>query len=228
MIIVLSLGTLLVISIPSVQSQLANRLTEKINQNFQTDIKVEGVAIRFDGTVNLTSFFVADHHSDTLLYAKNFKTDLYSLNQWVNGKLFFSTTDFEDVVFKITHYKGEENNSLFQFTDKLLAHTKYQDNRPDFVKIDQLNISDGRLLMVDYNSSKIPLEFERINLQVNDFYILNDEVDLELRNLNFDSKDYGKVNLKSTTFNYNPCAIDLRSFQFSSLDSKIAGNVSLS
>lgn len=228
MIIVLSLGTLLVISIPSVQSQLANRLTEKINQNFQTDIKVEGVAIGFDGTVNLASFFVADHHSDTLLYAKNFKTDLYSLNQWVNGKLFFSTTDFEDVVFKITHYKGEENNSLFQFTDKLLAHTKYQDNRPDFVKIDQLNISDGRLLMVDNNSSKIPLKFERINLQVNDFYVLNDGVELELRNLNFDSKDYGKVNLKSTTFNYNPCAIDLRSFQFSSLDSKIAGNVSLS
>jgi len=62
-----------VISIPSVQSQLANRLTEKINQNFQTDIKVEGVAIGFDGTVNLASFFVADHHSDTLLYAKNFK-----------------------------------------------------------------------------------------------------------------------------------------------------------
>ena len=126
MIIVLSLVGLFVISIPAIQTQLANRLTKKINQNFQTEIKVEGVVIGLDGAVNLTSFFIADHHSDTLFYAKNFKTDLYSFRQWVNGNLFFSTTEFEDVFFKITQYEGEENTSLFQFTEKLLAHAETQ------------------------------------------------------------------------------------------------------
>ena len=97
MIIVLSLVGLLLISFPGVQNNLANRLTKNINRNFQTEVKVEGVEIRFDGTVNLASFFIADHHSDTLFYAKNFKTDLYSLGQWVNGNLFFSRTQFEDI-----------------------------------------------------------------------------------------------------------------------------------
>ena len=73
MIFILSLVGLLVISIPSVQTHLANRLTKQINQNFDTHIKVESVSVVYDGSVNLNSFFVADHHSDTLFYAKKFK-----------------------------------------------------------------------------------------------------------------------------------------------------------
>jgi hypothetical protein len=228
MIFVLSLGTLFVISIPSVQTHLANRFTKKINKNFETDFKVDGVAIGFDGSVNLASFFVADHHSDTLFYAKNFKTDLYSLSQWVSGNLFFSSTEFEEIYFKITQYKGEDKNSLFQFTDKLLAHSNPQTNRPVFVKIDKLNVTDGRFLMINKDSFDKPLEFEKINLQANDFYILNSGLEVALKKMNFYSNDFGKVNLSNTVLNLNPCEIDLRSFQLSSGDSQIVGNVNLS
>ena len=221
MILVLSLGTLLVISIPGVQTHLANRLTQTINQNFQTEMKVEGVAIGFDGVVNLSSFFIADHHSDTLFYAKNFKTDLYSLGQWVNGNLFFSTTEFEDIYFKITQYEGEENNALFYFTEKLLAHAEPQSDRPVFVRIDELNITEGRFLMVDENSSAKPLEFQKIKLKADDFFVINDGVEMVLKNLKFDSNDYGKINLNTKAFFYNPCTIDMRSFQMSFGDSRV-------
>ncbi len=227
MIIFLSLVSLLVISIPAVQTHLANRLTQKINQNFQTEMKVEGVAIGFDGEVNLSSFFIADHHSDTLFYSKKFKTDLYSLGQWVNGNLFFSTTEFEDVFLKITQYKGEENNALFQFTEKLLAHAELQSDRPVFVRIDDLNVTEGRFLMVDQNSSDKPLQFENINLNANDFFVVNDGVEVALKNLKFDSKDYGKFNLKEADFYYNTCAIDIRSFRLLSGDTHLQGNISL-
>ena len=90
MILLLSLGGLMLFSIPVVQTYLVNRFTQKMYQNLETEMKVEGVAIGFDGSVNLASFYIADHHSDTLFYAKNFKTDLYSLGQWLNGNLFFS------------------------------------------------------------------------------------------------------------------------------------------
>ena len=71
----------LILRIPSVQNQLASRITEQINQNLQTDIRVKEVSIGFNGAVNFNSFFVADHQADTLFYADNFKTDLYSLKQ---------------------------------------------------------------------------------------------------------------------------------------------------
>jgi hypothetical protein len=218
---------LLVISIPAVQNHLANRLTQNINQNFQTDLKVEGVAIGFDGTVNLASFFIADHRSDTLFYAKKFKTDLYSLGQWVNGNLFFSTTEFEDIFLKITQYEGEENNSLFQFTDKLLAHAEPQSDRSVFVRIDNLNVTDGRFLMVDKNRPSKPLQFEQINLKANDFFLVNDGLEVALKNLKFDSEDYGNINLNEAEFYYNPCMIGFPSFRLSSGQTHIGGNISL-
>ena len=227
MIIVFSLVGLLVISFPVVQTHMAHRLTQNINRNFQTEMRVEGVTIGFDGSVNLSSFFIADHHSDTLFYAKNFKTDLYSLRQWVNGNLFFSTTEFEDILFKITHYKGEENNALIQFTDKLLSHAEPQGKDPVFVRIDDLNILDGRFLMVDKNSSDRPVQLKKISLSAYDFFVVNDGVEVVLKNLKFDSKDYGKVNLYETEFYYHPCAIDLRSFQLSTGESQLQGEISL-
>ena len=120
MIVLLSLVGLFFFSHPSFQTKFVNRFTQKINQNFETDINFKGVEIGFDGSVNLNSFFIADHHSDTLFYAKNLKTDLQSFRELVGGNLFFSITEFEDVFLKITQYEGEKNNSLFQFFQKVL------------------------------------------------------------------------------------------------------------
>jgi len=227
MIFVLSLVGFLVVSFPAVQNHLVDRLTKKINKNFQTDIKVEGIAIGFDGGVNMASFFISDHHSDTLFYAKNFKTDLYSLGQWVNGNLFFSTTEFEDIFIKITHYEGEENNSFFQFTDKLLDHAEPKIDSPNYVRIDDLNISNGSFLMVDENDSTSSLHFERINLNAYDFFVINGGVEVALKNLKFISRDHGEVNLNKIDFLYNPCEIDIRSFQISSLESHAKGKINI-
>lgn len=227
MILLLSLGGLLLFSIPSVQTHLVNRFTQKIYQNLETEIKVEGVAIGFDGTVNLASFYIADHHSDTLFYAKNFKTDLYSLGQWVNGNLFFSSTEFENIILKNTHYEGEEKNSLFYFNEKLLAHSKPNNDLPVFVRIDELKITDGRFLSQDKNKSNKSLEFQNINLKANDFFLISDGLEMSLNNLIFDSNDYGTVNLNAKKLFYNPCSIDMQSFQLSSGYSIIEGNINL-
>ena len=70
----------------------------------------------------MKSFFIADHHADTLFFAKNFQTDIYSFGQWVDGNLFFETVEFDEALLKIIHYKGELQNSFFHFSDKLLSH----------------------------------------------------------------------------------------------------------
>jgi len=227
MILLLSLGGLMLFSIPVVQTHMVNHFTQKMYQDLETEMKVEGVAIGFDGTVNLASFYIADHHSDTLFYAKNFKTDLYSLGQWVNGNLFFSSTEFENIILKITHYEGEENNALFYFKEKLLAHSKPNNDLPVFVRIDELKISDGRFLSQDKNNSDKPLEFQNINLNINDFFLINDGLEMSLNNLMFDSNDYGIVNLNTKKFIYNACSIDMQSFQLTSGSSLIEGNINL-
>ncbi|MDA0201076.1 MAG: hypothetical protein O2806_04675, partial [Bacteroidetes bacterium] len=190
-------------SIPSVQNRLADRLTTKINRNYDTDIVVEGVSIGFDGAVNLASFFIADHHSDTLFYAKNFKTDLFSLGQWVDGNLFFSNTDFEDIFLKIITYEGEEHNSFFQFTDKLLKHAEPKTDPDVFVRIDALKISNGRFSIEDKNHPKKPIEFNEISLQAKEFYVIDDGVELFFDGLDFNAPDYGMIHLSDADFFYD-------------------------
>ena len=225
--IFLSLVGLLFIRIPSVQTHLVNRFTVQINQNFETDIKVEGVSVGFDGSVNLNSFFIADHHSDTLFYAKKFKTDLYSLRQWVNGNLFFSTTQFENVFLKIIEYEGEENNSLFEFYNKFLVHGETENYTPVFIRIDDLNIIEGNLLIIDKKNNQKLLHSEGLNLRAKDFYIINEGLDVSIKNLRFNSKEYGNINLFDTNLNYSPCKIDVNSFRLSSGKSEIAGMMNI-
>ena len=225
--IVLSLLGVLLLSMPSIQNRLADRLTRDINQNYDTDIVVEGVSIGFDGAVNLASFFIADHHSDTLFYAKNFKTDLYSLGQWVNGNLFFSTTDFEDIFLKITTYEGEENNSFFQFTDKLLRHAKPKSDNDVFVRIDALEVSNGRFSIEDKNLPQKPLQFNEISLQAKDFYVVDDGVELSLNRLNLSALDYGMINLSGAALYYNSCTVEVNDFRLSNMGSYVEGGVNI-
>ena len=228
MIFTLSLVGLLVISIPSFQMRFVNLLTEKINQNFRTEIKVEGVSVAFDGAVNLSSFFIADHHSDTLFFAKKFKTDLYSLRQWVNGNLFFSKTQLEDVFLKVIEYEGEDNNSLFKFSNKLLAHADTENDTNVFIRIDDLNISEGHFIIIDKKNDKKTLQFKGINLLAKDFYIVNDEIGVALKKLRFNSKEYGNLNLFETDLYFSPCRIDINSFRLTWGKSEIAGMVNIS
>ena len=222
-ITILSLISLLILRIPSIQTLLAQQLTEDINQNFETGIKVEGVSVGFDGAVNLDSFFISDHHSDTLFYAKKFKTDLYSLKQWVNGNLFFSTTEFEGVLVKIVKYEGEKNNSFFQFAHKLLAHVDPTKDSPVFVRIDKLNIIDGQFIILDPNDSKKSLQFQNIKLESKDFFIVNHALEVAISHLKLDSKDYGKLNFRDTNLYYDPCAIKIDSLNLSAGDSQLEG-----
>ena len=217
----------IVLSIPSVQNRLADRLTTKINRNYDTDIMVEGVSIGFDGAVNLASFFIADHHSDTLFYAKNFKTDLFSIGQWVDGNLFFSNTDFEDIFLKIITYEGEEHNSFFQFTDKLLKHAEPKTDPDVFVRIDALKISNGRFSIEDKNHPKKPIEFNEISLQAREFYVIDDGVELFFEGLAFNAPDYGMIHLSDADLFYDYCTVEVNSFKLSNKNSFIEGGVNV-
>ena len=56
---------LIILSIPFVQSKVAYGIASKINENYDTNIRVGGVSIGANGSISLKSFFIADHHSDT-------------------------------------------------------------------------------------------------------------------------------------------------------------------
>ena len=214
-------------NIPFVQSRVADGIVTKINENYNTDIRVEKVSIGTDGSISLKSFFIADHHADTLFFAKNFQTDIYSFGQWVDGNLFFETVEFDEALLKIIQYKGELQNSFFHFSDKLLSHIPIKKRNPVFVRLNQLNINNGKILFNNISSQKESFRLEEINLLANDFFIVNDQVKVDLNQFSLKSEDFGKLSSLKTKININPCKIELDSFDLAAEASIMKGSLEL-
>lgn len=65
MILLLVFGALVLLSIPSIQSSLAQSLTEKINKDFGVNLKIERLGINWKGVIDLVSagLYCADRYN---------------------------------------------------------------------------------------------------------------------------------------------------------------------
>lgn len=219
--------TLVVLSLPFVQSRIANKIAAKINQNYSTAIRVDGVAVSSTGSIVLKSFFIADHHADTLFYAKNFQTDLYSFGKWAAGDLFFDTAAFNDVYLKVIRYDGEAQNSLAYFSEQLLSHLARRDRDPAFVRLNQLKITDGRFSFTENTDQKQPIKAEDINLLATDFFVIDKHIEIDLEALSFNANPFGKLDFLKSQVSINPCMIELDSFTIGIEGSLFAGDLKL-
>ena len=74
-------------SIPKVQTSLGKSATNYLRTTFNVDINIEKVNLAFLGDVQLNEIFIRDHHLDTLIYAKNLTTSIFSYRNIINNKL---------------------------------------------------------------------------------------------------------------------------------------------
>ena len=69
------------------QSRLGKSATNYLRKEFNVDINIEKVNLAFLGDVQLNEIFIRDHHLDTLIYAKNLTTSIFSYRNIINNKL---------------------------------------------------------------------------------------------------------------------------------------------
>ena len=217
----------ILLSTPYVQSRVADGLAVKINENYNIDIRVGEVSIGAGGSILINSFFIADHQSDTLFFAKKFQTDLYSFGQWVDGNFFFDTVEFDEAFLKVTQYEGELQNSFFQFSDKLLSYLPPRKRKPVLIRLNQLEINRGKILFKNISNQKESIDIEGINLLANDFIVFNDQVQIDLNRFSLKSDEFGKLSSLKTRININPCEIELVSFNLVAEQSILKGDLSL-
>ena len=77
-LILLLLLLAIALSLPVVQTRLGHYVTERINNDYGTDITVGRVALTAFGGVRFREVMIRDHHRDTLIYAKRIHTNILS------------------------------------------------------------------------------------------------------------------------------------------------------
>ena len=98
------------------QTKLGVYATNKINEDFGTNLSIGKVNLSFLGSIALKEVQIRDHHKDTLIFVKKISTSLLSVKKVFNNKLLFDAISIEDAFYFMKTYKGETTNNMAVFT----------------------------------------------------------------------------------------------------------------
>ena len=104
-------------TLPQVQTRIAQYVTENLNEEYKTDIQIEQIAVTIYGGVKLKNVLVKDHHKDTLIYANRISTNILDVNKLINGKLIFGDLRIDRLLVNMKTYKKEHDSNLNLFID---------------------------------------------------------------------------------------------------------------
>ena len=214
------------LSLPYVQTKIAQYATEKINKDFGTNINIDQVAVTAFGGVKLKKVLILDHHQDTLIFAQRIKTTIVGFNNLLDGKLIFGDLRLDKMTLNIVNYKKEKDTNLDIFV------AAFDDGKPGSGKFlfqsSNVYIKDSRFCMMDYNrQNPKDVDFTNLNAYLKDFEIRGANVSSSIKRMSF--KDFRGLFVKNliSDFTYTKKKIGLENLILETEESLIKGRVAL-
>lgn len=226
-LVLLLLGIAIALSLPSVQTRIAEYATDRINSDFKTDIKVDQVAITIFGGVKLKKVMIRDHHKDTLIYANRIKTNILDLKQMVDGDLLFGVIRMDGLVFNLKQYKNEEGTNLDKFVE-LFDSGKPSSGKKFLMRAKTAYFTNGRFILIDENrENPKDLDFTKLNAEITNFQVFGPDVTMDIQKMSLlDHRGLFVKNLKSK-FTYTKQNIKLENLDLLTEQSYVKGKVIL-
>lgn len=213
--------------LPFVQTRIGDYVTEMLNKDFKTDIKVDQVSVSIFGGVKLKNVMIKDHHKDTLIYSNRIQTNVLSFRRLYNGDLLFGDIRLDGLVFNLKTYKGEKDSNLDEFI--ALFDSGKPSGKKFLMKASNIYLDNGRFILIDQNN-RTPniLDFTKLNADLNNFKIYGPDVTIKINKMAFkDSRGLYVENL-SSDFTYTKKFIKLDKLDLLTEESFLKGNAILS
>ncbi len=214
-------------TLPQVQTRIAQYVTENLNEDYKTDIQIEQIAVTIYGGVKLKNVLVKDHHKDTLIYANRISTNILDVNKLINGKLIFGDLRIDRLLLNMKTYKKEYDSNLNLFIDA------FDDGKPSSGKFlftsKNIFLEKSRFILIDENR-EVPkdVDFTKLNGHLSDFKIQGPNVNTIIEKMSFqDHRGLFVKNLESK-FSYTKKQILLTDLDIMTTSSLFKGNVALS
>ena len=221
-------GTIL--SLPPVQTQLARKATNYLNETYHTNINVERVKVSiFFGDVALEEVYIEDYKQDTLIYVNYLNTSLLSMKRILDGDLEFGSIEADEVLFKIITYEGETNTNLDVFVEKLDSGPSDPNKPPFLLTAPEVDIADGTFMLLDKNrENERLLVLNTISAEVEDFKVLGPKVFALVDKLSFNTGRGVVVEHLKGEFKYSKEAMSFEDLEIHTAESDISGDIFLS
>jgi hypothetical protein len=214
------------LSLPFVQTEIAQYFAKSINKDFGTKITIDEVSISIFGTVKLKKVLILDHHNDTLIFSNRIKTNLLGGKKLLDGDLVFGDLGLDGVYFNLKTYKNEDETNIDKFIN---AFGVGKPNGKHFLlTAKNATITNGHFILIDENRV-IPkdVDFTKLNASISDFKLYGPDVNTNINKMSFlDHRGIFVVNL-STKFSYTKKRIQLENLDLVTKESKLKGRVYL-
>jgi hypothetical protein len=215
------------LSLPFVQTKIAQYATNSLNEKFGTNISIDKVAINVFGGVKLKGVLVLDHHNDTLISATRLQTSVLSFKNIADSRLEFGTIRAEGMNLHMKTYKKENFSNLDKF---IKAFDNGQPGTGKFrMRAKDLYVTNGRFRLTNENgvTPKV-LDFKKLNGELGDFFIKGSDITANIKKLSLvDHRGLEVKNLKSA-FTYTKKNILLEELELVTKESALKGAIKLS
>ncbi len=217
---------MLVLSIPSVQTGLGNYATNKLNEEFGTNINIDKVGLQFNGDVEFKNIYIEDYKKDTLISIGELNTSIINVGSLSNGDLVFGDIDIMDLVFHIKTYKDTTDTNLDIFVAKLEGDNPTKGDGSFLMSSSDVSIYDGVFKLSDENRETVKrLDLRDLNVNATNFLIKGSDVSTRINKLSFrDSRGLVMKNMM-TNFKYTLTGMTFDNLVIDTPKSILKGNL---
>ena len=214
------------LSVPSIQTKLGKTATSYLQKDFDVDINVAKVDLSFLGNVQLKDVLIKNHHNDTLIYAQNLTTSVFSYRNMINSKLDFGQIYLSNFIVNINTYKGEVDDALTVFVDKFDDGTVSEKPSGFLLTATNLKLKDGYVEVVDANfPTDNPLFFKKINGTTKNFKIEGPNVSTNIESLSFIENHNLEIQKLACDFTYTKQFMNFENTVLETKTSSISTNL---
>ena len=217
----------ILLSTSFVQTKLGNYATNKINEDFGTNLSIGKVNLSFLGSIVLKDVEIRDHHKDTLIFVKKLSTSLLNAKKVLNSELLFDAITLEDGYYYMKTYKGEADDNMAIFIDSFKSDTPKDSLAPPFtLKADNVYVENLDFKLINENN-KTPLSFSATNIGGNaqDLAIIGADFSTNARGLYFRTNQGLQVTNLTTNYKFTKTAMNFDNTKLETESSSVIGNI---
>jgi hypothetical protein len=218
---------IIVFSIPSVQTYVAHKVTQNLNETYGTNINIDRLGLNWKGEVDIRRVYIQDHHSDTLIFAKVVQTNILNFQNLVRGELGFGDLHMEDAKLYVTTYRGEETDNLSFFAQKFDTGKPPSAN-PFSLFSNDVSLETSHIKITNYNlESPEMFALRDVNLEATRFNILGPVIEANIESLSLVAERGFKIQDLQADFYYSPEQMEFEDLVLRTESSRIQGTILL-
>ena len=192
-----------VLSLSSIQTSIANKVTNSINKKYGTDINIEKVDLSSIRNIELKNILINDHHADSLIFVKNLSTSFLNYQKIFHNNLHLGEIELQNGFLKMKTYKNEDTNNLTYF------FRSFKKDSTESSSIFKLSSSSVVLENIDYilfdeNKQESPIVYYMdINGLFNNFELEGSTINANIRGLSTNENHNIEIENFNTDFLYS-------------------------